>query len=270
MPCLTIENPLIGGLGNQLFQVNFASQIATRIQVPLMIKKSEVLKMSNLRVELASGLGLKLRKMQILDKNFILQQDSETIYSRCLSIVSEGRIAVLPAGILGEVFFKFLCENPRNIFNPRKHLVSSDGEKQNSLKKVALHFRGGDFSAWKPSYVMDYQFYVRVLERLNLPSSQVDLFTDDPSHPTVIRLKTEMKVGRVIHSNNPHRDFWAMSNYGTLVISPSTFSVWAALLGCSKDVIYNGKWYESEGAKEVFWPKFIENDQGFAKKLLSM
>lgn len=270
MPYLTIKDPLTGRLGNQLFQVNFALQIATKIQVPLMIKKSEVLKMSNLRVGLASGRGLKLQKAQILDKNFILEQDTETIYSRCLSIISEGRIAVLPAGILGEVFFKFLCESPRNLFNPRKHLISSEGEKQNSLKKVALHFRGGDFSDWKPSYVMDYKFYVRVLERLNFPSSQVDLFTDDPRHPTVIRLKTEMKVGRVINSNNPHRDFWALSNYGIIVISPSTFSVWAALLGCSKDVIYNGKWYENEGAKEAFWPLFIENNQGLARKLLPM
>ena len=270
MPYLTIKEPLIGRLGNQLFQVNFASQIATRIKVPLKMRKNEVLKLSNLNVELSSGLGLKPKKMQFLDRRFILEQDAETIYGLCISIIQENRVIALPSGMLGEVFFKFLLEIPRNLFVPRKHLNSSDEEKLISSHRVALHFRGGDFSAWKPSYVMDYEFYARVLKEQDIPCDQIDLFTDDPAHPTVTRLKTELKVGKVISSNNQYRDFWAMSNYGTLVISPSTFSVWASLLGCPKKVIYNGNWYESEGVKEVFWSKFIETNHGFTKKMLAV
>ena len=252
MPYLTIKEPLIGRLGNQLFQVNFASQIATRIKVPLKMRKNEVLKLSNLNVELSSGLGLKPKKMQFLDRRFILEQDAETIYGLCISIIQENRVIALPSGMLGEVFFKFLLESPRNLFVPRKHLNSSDEEKLISSHRVALHFRGGD------------------LKEQDIPCDQIDLFTDDPAHPTVTRLKTELKVGKVISSNNQYRDFWAMSNYGTLVISPSTFSVWASLLGCPKKVIYNGNWYESEGVKEVFWSKFIETNHGFTKKMLAV
>lgn len=252
-------DPLSGRLGNQLFQFNFGLQIARSIGVQFNLSNNDVFEMCTIPNHFSKRLYLRPRKVQTLDKSSILRHKADFIYESCLKIIESGKTVSLPSGILGEVFFKFFAVNPRDVFIPRMEFSKIENINQDFRNRVALHFRGSDFASWRPSYVMDYDFYIRAIRFMNVSSKEVDLFTDDPEHPTVVRLISDGVVDNVVSSSNGFRDFWTMSNYGSLVISPSTFAVWASMLGKAEKIVYNKNWYARDGIKEIFWQNYVNN-----------
>lgn len=272
VPYITVNSPLSGQLGNQFFQVNLAIQIAIALDSTVLVSKNDVLSLcreSKIFKKQYLG-GFKLRKVYRLPREYILSEDTASIISLCRSVLSLGKILEIPSGILGDVFYKFLQVEPRELFKPKSSYLFSSDKQNEPHNRVALHFRGGDFQSWKPSYVMDAAFYRKVLEHLDLPAEYVDLYTDDTNHPTVIELKKLDMVGAIYCSKDFGVDFWKLSQYRTIVISPSTFAVWASILGVRKSIYYNKNWFLRDVSHETFWRKFTENQGNLADRVIGI
>jgi hypothetical protein len=272
MPYITVKSPLSGQLGNQFFQVNLAVQIAKILDSKVRIAENNVLSLcekSQLFEKKSLG-SLRFRKVYSISKEYILNEDTTSIISLCRSVLSRGKILEFPSGMLGEVFHKFLRVQPRDIFKPKIDYRFSPDENSDSGNRVALHFRGADFQSWNPSYVMETTFYLRALEYLNLSSEYVDLYTDDTAHPTVIDLKRLNVVGEIYCNKDFGIDFWKLSQYRTIVISPSTFAVWASILGVRKSIYYDKNWFLRDVSNETFWRNFTENQGNLMDKIIGI
>ncbi|MBW2281071.1 MAG: alpha-1,2-fucosyltransferase [Deltaproteobacteria bacterium] len=77
------------------------------------------------------------------------------------------------------------------------------------------------------------EYYLRVLARLDL--GQLHIVTNRPDHPYIDRF-SEYKP-RVISGSIPD-DFRALASFSNIVMSPSTFSWWAAWLSSAHRVVF--------------------------------
>jgi hypothetical protein len=269
---IRLEQPLSGGLGNQFFQVNFVLQIREILNCEIDIPKNKVFEIcdqSKLDIGRKPTLN-RFAKVFRISREFVIGEEASTLVNFCADKISSGIALQIPSGILGEVFYKFLSTDPRRMFYPELKYHKDLSENKVDSSRVAFHFRGTDFHDWKPEYVLDIAYYRRALKQLNLSPETTDLFTDDPLHPTVLQLKDEGIVGRVISRADHGSDFWNLANYETLVISPSTFAVWACLLGTHKTVIYDTNWFAKEGQKELFWKRFLKNSDHLMKDVVGI
>ena len=257
MSYVTLKDPLRGRLGNQLFQVNFAAQIASKLNVPLRLGKTSVNQLCEKSNYAQGKYAFRSKPNLILNREYFLQSSTEEVIDFCLNAVDSGRNIELPSSMLGEVFFDYLFVDPKSLFTPNRRISLPNDSNFKDYDRIAMHFRGSDFQDWNSNYVMEYEYYCRVSKELNINGTRIDLFTDDPQHSTVIALYRNGIVSRIIHSRNYFEDFWQLSKYPTLVASPSTFPLWSAILGQTKLLIYDKNWYQNYGVKEVFWKQFL-------------
>lgn len=107
--------------------------------------------------------------------------------------------------------------------------------------KYVIHLRFGDYIEKYPyCLVKANEYYVKdACKRLGITVNDLMIVTDDS-------LMAQGMLGRDINifDGNDLESFWVLYNAENLIMSPSTFSWWAAYLGKAKRVIYPKYWAE--------------------------
>lgn len=241
------KNPT-GGMGNRLFQLNFLGQVAYAMKTDFRFCSTldepyffNIEKKSPSRISRIFEQALELKSYVITDtQNF---RD----YLASLSPTKDYQIK---GSFLGESFFETCFVDPIDIVKPKFQL----GEQQ---RYVAMHFRGGDFAAWNSEAILPAKYYLDALEQIsvngetNLP---VKLVTDDTSLPAFQQIRKLLGSRAQINPASEYiDDFITLANSEYLVSSPSTFAIWAGILGKPK-IVHSETWAASRVlVNDKFW-----------------
>jgi len=177
-------------------------------------------------------------------------EDNDGIINLIAACLAGGSDALLPGGLLGDFFFNFAFVSPVDVMRWR---VSSAAHRQ----AIGVHIRGGDFRQWDPSALLPVSYYEEAVHwcLATAPEAEVSIFTDDHSLDTVYELKHRLGTRcRIRPRASALVDLRLLSESQFIVASPSTFAIWAGILGPQSRSIHCREWVERKANQgEYFW-----------------
>lgn len=123
---------------------------------------------------------------------------------------------------------------------------------------VGVHIRRGDYTEqyWKERLgLLSEEYFDGALRSLSLNGERVKIYTDSPEDPMVVAIAQKWEAE--ISSNlGRYEDLFEMSCCSKLIISNSTFSLWAALLGMEtiETVVVPSPWIISDEKVSLMFP----------------
>jgi hypothetical protein len=251
----TISRPS-GQLGNHLFQKYFLERLSILLGVQPFHRSYDgrdyITKLAcqgfNLRTLSRSWRNVSRKDLSVMDLNslsdFILTNIADKVNS------------IFPSGVLDPYFFDLPMIDPNSIFKIIKNSPSDSRWSANfdESRRVALHFRGGDFEEWDKQAVLPASYYLDSLDALGADHSfDLNLFTDDIGHPTVRKLRSQIPNLK-IQSNSPRQDLISMSESRFIISSPSSFCFWATVLNTPKVIVNSKSWLDYKcSSNDNFW-----------------
>jgi hypothetical protein len=271
-----------GGLGNQLFQYAFGTQLAKNNDSELYLDLSSYASQPQH--------GYLLDRFSITASE-INQQDRKRIPARyqndrrsVFPLISLGRkelrrlrerpfgfadkylLAPKDSFLVGywqsERYFRGVESDIRSQFRPRGPLSPESArlrEKMLCTSSIAIHIRRGDYISTKPMAVRNLSLnYYRecVLTQLEKrPDSEVFVFSNDmPWCRENLNLPCPVHYVEHTYTATAHEDLWLMTAADSVVMANSTFSWWGAYLGEREErTIYAPKsWYHPNTLDDRF------------------
>ena len=123
---------------------------------------------------------------------------------------------------------------------------------------LGVHIRRGDYmdDYWKSRLgLLDEEYFERAFQKVSSNIEEVRIFTDSPDNEVVKRLANVWN-GEISKNTCRYADMWEMSQCKSLIISNSTFSLWAALLGNEviEEVIVPDPWIIQDESPDLKFP----------------
>ena len=215
-----------------------------------------------------SGHSIWIRKSNYLNDYFDIKtkgNDSKSYFKRFKILTNRNLTSdldlkfnyILKPPLLGDHFFSFINELDFEIKNK-----FSVGRIDDSFFNVAIHFRGGDFKSWDKNSILDIEYYQRGLDYVFKEHENIKLFvyTDDPKLESYTKFLDFLKMKQLTFSTghlDKHfiYDFKEISECDCIISSPSTFCIWASVLGNKrKSIIHSEKWVNYRvNSSDKFW-----------------
>ena len=277
---------LKGGLGNQIFQYSFSKYLENRgfevcLDSKSMLSTGQANKYLDKIFYDVRIIGNRLNTKNGVDNSILFKilRIIKTIFYK-QKIYEENISHKISSGEI--VQFKTFngywqnTEYLKNIninLNPlNKSYDSIIPRKKNDI--VAIHVRLGDYTKLKNQSIhglMSKSFYEKgILQFLNEKKiKKVIVFSDSPTEAYKL-IKSILSENNLLNEiilegfkNKGYYDFeemHIMSLFENIIISNSTFSYWAAILGKSnKSVIAPNKWYENNEMQRTLAPRLKQN-----------
>lgn len=124
-------------------------------------------------------------------------------------------------------------------------------------RNIAFHIRRGDYMANADMYnVCDTDYFNNQFD--NFKDYQINVFTDSPD---IVYKEFKNKKFNLIISNSELEDLTLMSSHTNIVCSNSSFSWWASLLGKKKDsIIVPDRWFNNtQNNYDIYRSDFTKN-----------
>ncbi len=264
---------LEGGLGNQLFQYAFGTQLAYQHNAEL------VLDLSSYASKPAHGymldrFSIRARELRSEERKRIPGRYGQGTRSLLQALVFAGkemtRVRERPFGFAekymsapddsylvgywqSDLFFRDVTTNIREQFLPAVSMSSETlriRERMLKSSSIAIHLRRGDYITTKPmaarNLSLDYYRECVASQLERRPESEVYVFSNDIPWCRA-NLDFPCPIHFVEHTNNAtaNEDLSLMTAAECLVIANSTFSWWGAYLGERQDrtVFAPRSWY---------------------------
>jgi hypothetical protein len=263
---------LIGGLGNQIFQVGAALLLASKSGENRIIIDDSFLNSYDSK-----------RKNELLEFFNFEKLDIEIIFKK--SYLVKFRIPkVLPLKL---IFWPFISDSnfQFTLKNQRKQFLLLDGYFQwillqkdfneivNILKTIfikndtsiinsnycVVHIRGGDFVKLGWNVLTPESYYI---ESINFMKEKHDInnfviVTDDEVYAKSVLCNLKFNFDFI--SSDIKTDFYTISKYSNRILSASTFALWASSLGKNEEgiVIAPAYWFPNK-KREINLPNEIK------------
>ena len=123
---------------------------------------------------------------------------------------------------------------------------------------LGVHIRRGDYmdDYWKSRLgLLSEGYFESALQQVSVDFDEVRIFTDSPDNDVVKRL-AETWDGKISKNSSRYEDMWEMTQCKSLIISNSTFSLWAALLGKNnvQEVLVPDPWIIQDESPDLKFP----------------
>lgn len=254
-PWFIMKQIPVGRFGNHLFQWNLINQLAMEFEIPYSHPKfigsnfSKGLRRHNYIRGLVRYPSYRL--IELKNKNVYWCEIEELIRSK----IRDGVSIEIPSGVMGSRFFDSNYRNPSGIGDLSTLIRRQDNQSE---PYIAMHFRGTDFREWNELADIPSGYYSDALDTLKALRTlkgdlKVRLVTDDPDHVTVAQIRKS--TGAIVERRDSQfEDFSILANADALISSPSTFAIWAAIMGKPKSVAFPKAWVNSRiEIEDPFW-----------------
>lgn len=265
---------LTGRMGNRLFQYHFLMQVSKKCDIDFFHSKIPDTKWFYDMNAQGSRWNIFKKKVKFTSKN-ILTLGKDTFLNEVKEVVTSGKIAVLQPPVLGELFFEYLFMNPNEIVKIKNEYKETNLISQPNIVNIAIHFRGTDFEQWNKKAILDLDYYINsisyCIDFFKEQQLNFYLFTDDLSMPTYKKTIEYLKDNKsTYHLGDTSReaiyDFYTMSLCDVIISSPSTFSIWAGVLGKNKKIIHSNNWLQNRiKENDKFWVDLDKSDNTIYK-----
>lgn len=229
-PMNNVYVALVGGLGNQLFQVAAGYAYSRKHD-------------KNLVLDISKWGAHQGRSPDQYRNNLFCNFKYSTYHTRNVIPIHEKRFNYDPLPFMhGDVsihgyfqslkYFEEYKEDFINLLNLPD--VSFGGD-------VAVHIRRGDYLQFANIHlVCGTDYFTHNISKF--PDSKINIFTDSPE-----QVREEFGDGlKIVHSDSELKDLTMMSQHDNIICSNSSFSWWASLLGKEKKKIIVPKiWFHN-------------------------
>jgi Glycosyl transferase family 11 len=255
----------VGRFGNHLSQANSIYQLSYALNCGefhrnfIGSRLFPVLKRKNLNLPVLA------RRGRFFSFHALKELDEIQRLEAIREVISAKRNAYIDSTVLDLMFFDKFNVHPKKFFNIQQAPSFDTGSHQNS--KIALHFRGTDFLEWNPKALMKPKYYIDALEVIskeaNLKDFEITLYTDDPENATVQEV-LKYKGIKLSQNANMFEDFARIANSNYLIASPSSFAIWAGILGNDKKIYISRDWVEHRmQSGDDYWTRLSNNESPF-------
>ncbi len=248
-----------GKMGNKLFQYNFLKQLVGKTDLKFIHPKFPESKyFLDMRRHKGKFNIFFKKKIKYSQKKIIHLGQNSFLEELCYNDSKE-ILSIIEPPILGELFFDYLFIDPNELIKI-KSKYQLNQRRQSLNVKISLHFRGGDFARWEPRAVLPTKYYLDAIEMCRKEfNKKIDwhLFTDDKSLESFNLVSNHLKSSNIFFGSpdaEPIFDFIALMNSDVIISSPSTYAIWAGILGKRKKIIHSKKWLSyAIQQKSKFW-----------------
>jgi len=263
-----------GRMGNRLFHYHCLRQIARKTGIGYfhpkfpeavyfeeMGRKGKPLLHFRKTIEITSREMLSYEPAEFL--RFVVEENKK------------GKNIVFSAPMLGEVFFDYVFCDPNEFIKVKEEFkapLTLDSSEDKIV--IGLHVRGTDFPVWNPNAALKFDYYEAAINYclgyFGDKKVMFAVFTDDYAYPayaqTVSFLKS-IKHAQICFGDKdvwPIYDFYKMTQCDVLISSPSTFGIFAGVLGKRKKIIHSKEWVDyAVDRDDTFWVKLSETDNPY-------
>ena len=245
-----IINDLIGGLGNQLFQISagFAHAKNTQTNYAINYKIGSVYYgQGHPHIKYKDNL---YKNIPVTNDNFFsLYREPNYTYT---SIPKLNNLCLI-GYFQSRKYFLGYEEEVKNLFEFPNSLRKKVLNKFNRIKKkkLGIHFRLGDYRSENQEGVfhnIDYSSYLKEATKYFGDDYEFLIFSDDLN-----LLKKEVNNKNLVNLENDNEieDLYSLSQCDSVIMSNSSFSWWGSFLGKKKEkIICPDKWYGPRGPKD--------------------
>ena len=265
-----ISVDLMGGLGNQLFQIAVVIAYCVRERTTPIFPYSETLNVSVVRPTYWNTLFKKLKKFTTWD-NTVFTND--TVYQFQRYIEPFFNYKEIPHGLENCMLTGYF-QSYKYIEDCRSVVLDVTGLKDEQMKvmeeygetsffknttTISVHFRRGDYKVKQQFHpIMPYEYYDSAMDMLPLnflESSNVMYFCEEEDRVDVDEIMNKLKekynftqMECVDHALSDWKQLLLMSIFQVNIIANSSFSWWAAYLNDNpnKTVICPTTWFGPE------------------------
>lgn len=241
---------IMGGLGNQMFQVAHAVAQGLKNNVPSVFEKQTFTPMEQSK-PITDYLENVFRKINFVEKvenkKRVFENDwndPQLNFSWDTSIEFYGYFQS------SKNFFGF-DDYIKNLFCPTKEFINKIKTKypeiNSNIKTTSIHVRRGDYLTINNILpTLDVTYFNECIKILDEETDVFFVFSDD-----VEWVNKNLKNKKIIFVNEfkDYEDLWFMSLCNNNIISNSTFSWWGSFLNKNKDkkVLCPGTWFGPDG-----------------------
>lgn len=248
---------LTGRMGNRLFQYHFMKQLSFKLEIDTFHKNiPDSIWFEDMNEKRVSW-NIFRRKIKYTSKD-IQNLGKENFLKDIKQSIQKNKLIVLEPSILGELFYEYLFINPNECIKIKEQFRVSD--ISNDFLNVAIHFRGTDFESWNKDAILDTEYYINSIESITENNKlKFYLFSDDLNLDSYLKTINYLKENNLDFilgdiSKEAIYDFYTMSCCDIIISSPSTFSIWAGILGKRKKIIHSEKWIQNRiEENDKFW-----------------
>jgi len=229
------------------------------------------------------GHNFRIKKSNYLNRYFYFDKgknDKQSIFKPIRFITNKGLNKEL------SIYYNYILIPPllgNNFFSLLNHLDLNIKDKFSSIRidksnyNVAIHFRGTDFHSWNKNAILDSKYYIECIEEISMSQKKLNfyLYTDDyklDSYNDVIKFLMFKK--NTFYKGNLELDFIydfkEISECDCIISSPSTFCIWASVLGKQGKTIFHSKKWVNYSTKnsDKFWIDLKLNGVKYYKELI--
>jgi Glycosyl transferase family 11 len=258
---------LIGGVGNQLFQLANAANLSCTRNHTFFLSKTKrnrdfALNWWGLKLDQAYSFSenklisspVKLSQKWFYKNNFIYENHEYVEIPRLLDRTSV-------TGYFQSLNYFAEIEKPLKVFLTEK--FSSANIKSPKNDSVLIHVRLGDYLNpinQNRFYTVTDEYINKALEMLKPLSSwkTIEVITDDIRNFNLLLPKTAAQTS-IIHNLNSKDSFELLVKAPNKIISNSTFSWWAAWVG-GGNVIAPHNWFKEDSGLKIIPKEFFPSD----------
>ena len=267
-------NKLTGRMGNRLFQYHFMRQLSKKYELETFHLNIP----DNIWFESMEEKKLDwnpFRKKVKFKSNEIIALGKDSFLNKIQQAKIEKKVIVLEPPLLGDFFYDYLFFDPNECIQIKEIYKNSNLTKSDNSINIAIHFRGTDFETWNKDAILDLDYYINAIDFSIkfYKDSKLDfyLFTDDLSLDTYTKIINYLEYKNIDFylgdmSKEPIYDFYTMSECDVIISSPSTFSIWAGVLGKRKKIIHSDNWIKNRiDVNDRFWIDLDKSDNDIYK-----
>lgn len=136
-----------------------------------------------------------------------------------------------------------------------------------------MHIRGGDYLLGNNTRIysqLDESYYLKAINKMQDSScvKLVNVVTDDKAHASKIIHLLQAKTGidfKLSSPSNSYSDFEKIRVARKKILSNSTFSLWAALIGNDAEIIAPLTWFQEDSENKKYYERTLSS---FSNKIL--
>lgn len=260
----------VGGLGNLLFQLFYAFNIAFRynLEVAVKVDQNDESRESIYFYHLFDN----ITRIKNIEDFHIVKEDTKN-YSNLLNNIPFNKNIYLTGYFQSTLYFKDSFNRIKKYFDCSiKSIALNIFKKWNidNKKLIGLHVRGGDYIP-KSDYhlLLEPNYYDKCLSNCELSNCEIILFTDDYEYAKnkynyTINIKEIIE--KYIEPENkylmthPELEFFLLSLCNVIICANSTFSLWASYFSNAEKIFIPKKWFGPKGPQDFTTDEFKLNN----------
>uniref|UniRef100_A0A6C0H640 Glycosyltransferase n=1 Tax=viral metagenome TaxID=1070528 RepID=A0A6C0H640_9ZZZZ len=266
---------LMGGLGNQLFQIMTLIYFAENEKIDYILLKKEYLQSNNKETKRKTYWDSMFKELKDKTRETIYFFNQEYLREKSFNYkkieIERNYCDKILYGYYQsyKYFDKQFVLKKLNIVNKRQNVLMKCGKNVVMSNKTAIHFRFGDYKLLKNIYsILDEKYYIECIKKIN-NTKHFYYFYDKNDKEDVEDIISDLEYRFIdfefIDGTEFNLEDWEecllMSCFKNIIIANSTFSWWSGYLNTilGHKIYYPINWFadKKKDCSDLFLPEWI-------------